>query len=119
MLATDIMIGVSFLYPCVFQIFDPPKDFSAKAHIKSLDEYRAMHKRSIENPEGFWSDIAKDFHFEESQPDGSKFLNYNFNIKDGPISIKWMEGAKTNICYNVLDRVVETKGSKDKIAFYW
>jgi acetyl-CoA synthetase len=100
-------------------VFDPPKDFASKAHVKSLDEYRSMHKKSIQDPQGFWQDIIKEFHFEEPQPDGSEFLKYNFNVNDGPISIKWMEGSKTNICYNVLDRVVNKKGDKDKIAFYW
>jgi len=32
--------------------------------------------------------------------------------------VKWMEGAVTNISYNVLDRNVE-KGLGDNVAFYW
>ena len=35
-------------------VFKPPADFAAKAHIKSLDEYKKMYQRSIDDPEGFW-----------------------------------------------------------------
>ncbi|XP_021957486.1 acetyl-coenzyme A synthetase isoform X3 [Folsomia candida] len=100
-------------------VFPPPEEFAKKAHIKSMDQYKTMYKQSIDDPEGFWKDIAKEFHFEESQPEGSPFLKCNFNIKNGPINIKWMEGSKTNICYNVLDRNVKDKGLKDTVAFFW
>ena len=33
--------------------------------LESREQYDAMYKRSIEDPEGFWSDIAKDFHWEK------------------------------------------------------
>ncbi|KAH9519488.1 Acetyl-coenzyme A synthetase, cytoplasmic [Bulinus truncatus] len=36
----------------------------------------------------------------------------------GDIFIKWMEGAKTNISYNMLDRHVKN-GLGNKVAFYW
>src|SRR5215813_9349697 len=31
--------------------FPPPTDFAAQAHVKSMAEYEAMYKRSIEDPE--------------------------------------------------------------------
>ena len=45
-------------------------------------------------------------------------MKYNFDTRKGPIKIEWMVGAKTNICYNALDRNVEA-GHGDKIAFHW
>lgn len=87
--------------------------------MKSLDEYRNLYKHSISNPEGFWKEILDDFHFEKKLPADKPFLSYNFDINKGPISIKWLEGAKTNICYNLLDRNVKDKNLKDTIAFYW
>ncbi len=86
--------------------------------MKSLDEYQSMYKKSIDDPEAFWKDIIEDFYFESKQPADKKFLSYNFDVNKGPVSIKWMEGAKTNIAYNLLDRNVE-KGLKNTIAFYW
>ena len=37
------------------RVFPPSPEFSAKAHIKSLAEYEALYKRSIDDPEGFWA----------------------------------------------------------------
>src|SRR5439155_1194926 len=34
------------------RVFPPPPEFQKKAHIKSLDEYRALYKRSVEDPKG-------------------------------------------------------------------
>ena len=46
------------------------------------------------------------------------FLDYNFDLSKGPIFTKWMKGARTNICYNALDRHVHN-GLGDRIAYYW
>jgi len=93
------------------QVFPPSADFSSQAHIKSLDEYKAMYKRSVEDPEGFWGEIAEDFYWKEKW---SKVREFDF---DGDIDIKWFIGAKTNITYNCLDRHLETRG--DQTAIIW
>ncbi|XP_071807196.1 acetyl-coenzyme A synthetase, cytoplasmic-like [Asterias amurensis] len=99
------------------KLFNPNPDIQNGAHVRSMEQYREMHKQSIEQPEVFWGDIAKQFHFEKPPTEG-KFLEYNFNVNNGPVFIKWMQGATTNVCYNVLDRHVKD-GKGDKIAFYW
>lgn len=96
--------------------FSPPSHLKGSAHIKSMDQYKQMYEQSISDPESFWREIAKDLHW-ESQPSG-KFFDYNFDHTSGPIFIKWMQGAKTNVAYNVLDRHIQN-GKGDKIAFYW
>ncbi|KAK3085354.1 hypothetical protein FSP39_001989 [Pinctada imbricata] len=98
------------------QVFSPPKGVQKEAHVQSLEQYKEMHKLSVENPEEFWSDVAKQFHWES--PVTGKFLDYNFDVNKGPIYIKWMEGAKTNISFNCLDRHINNKLG-DKVAFYW
>uniref|UniRef100_A0A674CU91 Acetyl-coenzyme A synthetase n=1 Tax=Salmo trutta TaxID=8032 RepID=A0A674CU91_SALTR len=65
----------------------------------------------------FWGDIAKDFYWKSKHT--GQFLDYNFDVKKGEIYIKCMEGATTNICYNVLDRNVHERKLGDKVAFYW
>uniref|UniRef100_A0A8C9TJU3 Acetyl-coenzyme A synthetase n=1 Tax=Scleropages formosus TaxID=113540 RepID=A0A8C9TJU3_SCLFO len=65
----------------------------------------------------FWGDVAKDF-FWKSKHTG-QFLDYNFDVTKGKVYIKCMEGAITNICYNVLDRNVHDKKMGDKVAFFW
>ncbi|XP_014773580.1 acetyl-coenzyme A synthetase, cytoplasmic isoform X2 [Octopus bimaculoides] len=96
--------------------FLPPSHLKGSAHVSSMAQYKQMYEQSISDPESFWREIAKDLHW-ESQPSG-KFLDYNFDHTSGPIFIKWMQGAKTNVAYNVLDRHIQN-GKGDKIAFYW
>ena len=44
------------------RVFPPTPQFSQKAHIKSLEEYEALYKQSIEDPESFWAGVARDLH---------------------------------------------------------
>ena len=41
------------------RVFPPSKEFSAKAHIKSLEEYKGIYERSIQDPDGFWEEQAQ------------------------------------------------------------
>lgn len=99
-------------------VYLPNSDISNGAYISSLDQYNEQYKQSLDEPHTFWGAIAKQFHWETSPTDPNKYLSYNFDISKGPISIKWMEGASTNISYNLLDRNVKN-GHADTIAFYW
>ncbi|XP_064617241.1 acetyl-coenzyme A synthetase, cytoplasmic-like [Liolophura sinensis] len=84
-----------------------------------MEQYRKMYKQSVEDPSSFWGEIAKQFYWKTPPAsDGRKFFDFNFDHTKGPIFVKWMEGATTNICYNALDRHIEN-GLGDKIAFYW
>jgi len=96
------------------QIFPPPAQFSARAWIKSLDQYKEMYERSINDPEGFWGEVAEDFHWFRKW---DKVRDYNFDRRDGRIHIEWFTGAKTNITYNALDRHLATRG--DQVAIIW
>jgi len=100
-------------------VFSPPDRVSVESHCKGMEEYNRMYKESIEQPHKFWGRIAEQFFWKKPVPqDLSEFMKYNFNVKDAPIKIEWMCGAQTNICYNALDRNVES-GKGDKVAFYW
>ena len=35
------------------------------SYLESKEQYDAMYKQSIEDPESFWSDIAKDFYWKK------------------------------------------------------
>lgn len=98
-------------------VYNPPVEVNRKAYIKTMNQYKDMYKKSIDNPEKFWADIASQFHW-ETPFNINNFCSYNFDLEKGPISIKWMEGATTNLCYNLLDKNVRN-GLGDKIAFYW
>ncbi len=92
-----------------------PTAFAAEnAYLKNMEEYQAMYQKSIEDPDGFWSEIAEDFHWYSKW---EQVCGYNYDRRDGPISIEWFKGAKTNVCYNCVDRHLESRG--DKTAIIW
>ncbi|XP_078042873.1 acetyl coenzyme A synthase [Augochlora pura] len=101
----------------VNDIYYPNSELSKNSYCDSFNLYKKMHEESIKNPEQFWGEIAKQFYWETPAIDG-KFFSYNFNLNKGEIFVKWMEGASTNISFNLLDKNVKT-GNGDKIAFYW
>ena len=39
-------------------VFMPSAEFSEKAWIKSFEQYQEMYQRSIDDPEGFWAEVA-------------------------------------------------------------
>ncbi|KAM2991746.1 hypothetical protein FF2_044063 [Malus domestica] len=94
----------------------PSDHFSRQAHVSSPQQYLEMYKRSIEDPAGFWSDIASTFFWKQKW--GKPVYSENLDIRKGDIRIEWFKGGLTNICYNCLDTNVEA-GLGDKIAFYW
>ncbi|XP_061637547.1 acetyl-coenzyme A synthetase, cytoplasmic isoform X3 [Phyllopteryx taeniolatus] len=98
-------------------VFHGAEEMRRGAHVPTFDKYKEMYTQSIEDPDKFWGDVAKDF-FWKSKHTG-RFLDYNFDVTKGEIFIKCMEGASTNICYNVLDRNVHDRKLGDKVAFYW
>jgi acetyl-CoA synthetase len=76
--------------------------------------YEAMYKRSIEDPDGFWGDIAREFHWEKEWT--GPVVRSNFKRSEGKIETAWFEGGITNLCYNALDRHVEA-GHGDQVCF--
>lgn len=95
------------------RVFYPPKELSEKAYIKSLEEYREIYKRSVEDPEGFWAEQAEQLITWYKKWD--KVLEYSF--KDN-IYIKWFIGGKLNACYNCVDRHLDGP-RRNKAAIIW
>ncbi|MEO5948366.1 MAG: acetate--CoA ligase [Chitinophagaceae bacterium] len=78
--------------------------------IKSLEEYHAAYKKSVDDPEGFWGDVALNFQWRKQW---SKVLDWNFVEP----KIEWFKEGKLNITENCIDRHLETMGEKP--AFIW
>lgn len=97
--------------------FAPSDEISKNAYVSSFEQYQELYKKSIEDPQSFWGDIAKQFHW-ETEANPKEFFSYNFDIRKGPIFTKWMAGASTNLSFNLLDRNVKN-GLADQIAYYW
>ena len=92
--------------------FPPSPEFSKNAHIKSLEEYEKIYKRSVEDPEGFWAEMAEKHLTWYKKWD--KVLEYNFEKPE----IKWFQGGKLNVSYNCLDRHLTT-ATRNKAAIIW
>ena len=98
--------------PTEDRVYNPPVEFSANAHVKSLDEYRTIYDRSVSDPEGFWAEQAeqritwfKKWH---------TVRQYDYHKAE----IAWYLGGKLNACYNCVDRHVEA-GRGGDIALLW
>lgn len=78
--------------------------------ITSEQEYQAAYKKSVDQPEEFWNEIASNFHWREKW---HSTLKWNFETPD----VRWFDGAKLNITENCLDRHLEQRGNK--IALIW
>ena len=91
------------------RVFPPPAEFSAQAHIKSLEEYERIYKEAKDNPEKFWGAIAEELHWFKKW---DKVLEWN-----APWA-KWYVGGQINLSYNCLDRHVHTS-RRNKAALIW
>jgi acetyl-CoA synthetase len=54
-------------------------------------------------------------HFETNS--NSNF-EWNFDIRNGDVFVRFMQGARTNVAFNCLERNV-ARGIGAKVAFYW
>ena len=78
--------------------------------IKSFTQYQKAYKKSVEDPQGFWSEIANTFTWHKKW---DNVLDWNFTEPN----IKWFDGGKLNITENCLDRHLVTQ--PNKIAIIW
>ncbi|MEH6619470.1 acetate--CoA ligase [Maribacter arcticus] len=80
-------------------------------HIKHLEEYFQVYRKSVRNPEAFWEEIAEEHFVWRKRWDN--VLSWDFKKPE----IKWFVGAKLNITENCLDRHLPTRGTKTAIIF--
>lgn len=78
--------------------------------LHSFDQYKAAYKKSVEDPDGFWADIASHFTWIKKW---DAVLEWDF--KD--YNVNWFKGAKLNITENCLDRHLTTMGNKPAIIW--
>ena len=80
------------------------------AHITSFEQYQQEYQHSIENPEQFWAEQAKQFIWKKKW---DKVLNWNFTEP----KVEWFVGGKLNITENCLDRHLEKRGNQTAILW--
>jgi acetyl-CoA synthetase len=91
------------------RVFPPPAEFAAKAHVSGMAAYQELYRRSIQEPEAFWAEIAGEL---EWFAPWTKVLDWQ------PPRAQWFVGGKLNICHNCVDR--HALGTRaDKTAIIW
>ena len=80
-------------------------------HIKHLEEYYQVYRKSVREPENFWEEIAEEHFMWQKKWD--KVLSWDFSKPE----VKWFEGAQLNITENCIDRHLTTRGDKTAILF--
>jgi acetyl-CoA synthetase len=79
-----------------------------------MDEYKSLHRRSIEDPQGFWAEMGEEFIDWFEKWDGPV---EEYGFKDD-INLRYFAGGKLNVSYNCLDRHLKT-WRKNKAALIW
>ena len=74
-----------------------------------MTSYKEFHRRSIEQPDAFWSEQAQliDWHKPFDQ-----VCDYS-----RPPFAKWFVGGQTNLCYNAVDRHAKTRPNDNALIF--
>ncbi|MFN2431947.1 MAG: acetate--CoA ligase, partial [Gemmatimonadota bacterium] len=90
------------------RVFPPPAAFSAAARVQDLDAYRREHRRSLEDPEGFWGEVASELRWEE---------RWRRVLEWTPPFARWFVGGRTNLSTNCLDRHLDERA--EKVALLW
>ncbi len=80
-------------------------------HIKNLEEYFQVYRKSVRDPEGFWDEIA-DEHFVWRKK-WNEVLSWDFTKPE----VKWFDGAELNITENCIDRHLHIRGEQTAILF--
>ncbi|HEX4793166.1 MAG TPA: acetate--CoA ligase [Humisphaera sp.] len=91
------------------RVFPPPPEFSLRAAVKSMDEYRTLYRQSIDDPDAFWGKMAENLHW---------FRKWDKVLEWNPPHAKWFVGGKLNVAYNCLDHQID-RGHGDKAAILW
>jgi len=90
-------------------VFPPPAEFAAKAHVGTLEEYERRYRRSVEEPEAFWAEVAGELEW---------FQPWETVLEGAGPEAKWFTGGKLNLCHNCVDRHA-LGGKRDKVALLW
>ncbi len=80
-------------------------------HIKHLEEYYQVYRKSVRDPETFWAEVAEEHFMWRKKWDN--VLSWDFTKPE----IKWFEGAQLNITENCIDRHLSNRGHKTAILF--
>ncbi len=82
----------------------------SNAHVASSEQYEALYKRSLENPEAFWGEQAMAL-------DWFHPWTTVFDADYEEVDFAWFSGGRINACYNCVDRHLEKRGAQTAIIW--
>ncbi|MFC5628742.1 acetate--CoA ligase [Aliibacillus thermotolerans] len=91
------------------KIVYPEKEKQETTELGSTEAFQQLLKKSQEDPESFWNDVAKELHW---------FQPWEKTISGSLPSFEFFKGGWSNPCYNLLDRHIEN-GAANKTALIW
>jgi acetyl-CoA synthetase len=91
------------------RVFAPSAEFVAKAHVQGLEQYEALYRRSVEDPEGFWGEAAEELEW---------FAPWSKVLVGEGSRAQWFVDGKLNLSHNCVDRHA-LGARKDKVALLW
>ena len=94
--------------------FPPTAQFSAQAHVKNLQSYESLYRRSIDNSEAFWLEQASQLDWIKPPHIACK---HEWNTAKAIVNTSWFEDGVLNVSFNCLDRHLKKSGSKT--ALIW
>ncbi|MEQ8254225.1 MAG: acetate--CoA ligase, partial [Smithellaceae bacterium] len=97
------------------EIYPIPEKLEKNAYVKGRAEYDKLYAESVADPAAWWAKQADELLTFYKKWD--KVEDFNFDIRKGPIYVKYFEGAKLNVSYNCLDR--QLAKNANKVAIQW
>jgi acetyl-CoA synthetase len=91
------------------RVFPPPAEFAARAQLGSQNQYEAMYRRSLDEPDAFWREAAANLEW---------FTPFKTVLEGKMGSATWFNGGKLNLCHNCVDRHA-TGSNAARAALIW
>jgi acetyl-CoA synthetase len=93
------------------KVYAVPAEWQSRAWVDDA-KYREMYKRSIDDPNGFWGEMAKRLDWIKPY---TKVKNSSFDPHN--VAIKWFEDGTLNVSANCIDRHLKKRA--DQVAIIW
>ncbi len=95
------------------RIFYPPQEGKDGAYVSSRYQYKQIYQYSLEDPDEFWAERAKELITWFKYWDRTCYWDFH------KPEVRFFEGGKLNACYNCVDRHLEDPATKNKAAIIW
>ncbi len=92
------------------ELYPVPPDIQKRAQVGSLEQYRALYRRSLEEPDAFWGEQAQRLTW---------FHPWHavFDADWDEVDFAWFSGGRLNACFNCVDRHLVERG--EQTAIIW